>query len=334
MSNPGTGLKFCFSNLGNWWCVDTTESRRTRPKKDKNFLIKVLEVLFVLFWLYMLYVFGSWIFTKLVFSMAQVSYLDSACFHQGQTVQAWVFKKEYLIYPQADGTISFSVQEGEKVRPNQELGNIIFAEGSVQILQADFSGLFSKNVDNLENALEDYNNLNSLKTKSRVAPKAVCKVIDNLSPVQLYFEIDNADSWQVNKPVTLIWQGAKPENKETLAKNLPEEIVLKGKVIWGSKAGILVEVNNCPDQLLLSRQASLFLSTRELTGYLVPKTALLTQPDPVRNLCYLSRGQVKLEPVEILAELDEGYLIDSSNLSSQTRYVENVRWIKEGEQLE
>ncbi len=322
------------SYFGNWWCIDTTESRRTRSARDKRLLVKILGILFVLFWLYIL---GSWIFAQLVLGMTKISYLDSARFHQGQTVQVWVFKNEHLLYPRSDGTVSFAVQEGSRVRPNQPLGSVAFADGSTQTLQINSSGLFSQKIDGLESTLENYDKLSSLNKKSQeVSPKAVCKVVDNLSPVQFYFEIEQTDSWKISDPISLIWQGAEPQGKGMLAQYLPEEVALTGKVIWMSENGLLVEVDDCPDQLLLTRQTSLFLSTKELSGYLVSKSAL-TEPKEAggqKSLYYVRRGQAKLEQVQVIANLEDQYLINSPNLSDKTRYVNNARWIKEGEKLE
>ncbi|MCQ2560407.1 MAG: hypothetical protein MJ157_06875, partial [Clostridia bacterium] len=216
-------------------------------------------------------------------------------------------------------------------------GSIAFADGSTQTLQINSSGLFSQKVDGLESTLENYDRLSSLNKKSqKVSPKAVCKVIDNLNPAQFYFEIDQTDSWKIGDPVSLIWQGAEPRGNGLLAQYLPEEVNLTGRVIWMNETGLLVEVDDCPDQLLLTRQASLFLSTKELSGYLVPKSAL-TEPKGAggqKSLYYVRRGQTNLEQVQVIANLEDQYLIDSPNLSDKTRYVNNAHWIKEGEKLE
>lgn len=312
-------------------------------------------VLFTITLLFMSYILFSFFFSLFTVKLAKIDFLTSSTFHRGELIDCVLFKSETLVKSSSKGEFDFLLEEGTRVKPLQKLATITKLDGGGYNLTAPVSGLVSTKVDQLEEVLQEDNfdyldmdklkDMESIRKESDIVEKgeAVIKIIDNLSPLKIYCSVPNDEikGLEAGNDLTLIWKGLVPKNGYELIEMTNEEIRLVGKLIWlnhlEDNTELLVEISSYPDELVLSRGTQMLLSKERLTGFVIPSSAL--KEEGVSNskkysIYGLKKGKVISYNVEVIGKMKNQYLITGENLSMDTRYVKNIRWIQVGDKLE
>ena len=220
--------------------------------------------------------------------------------------QGLVLRQESVYNAPTTGFFENMVGDGSKVRINALLGYYI-NRGEKKSLYASASGLFSRQIDGLEEVLQNV-------TLSAVGPETfsyriqhhdpgsefktgqgVYKIVDNLAPTRLILQF--------------------PEQNETLAlkKYQPASLAVDGTMLGEcilidfkndfNKLVVLVETDGFKEELLNKRKVDAELTLKSPSGYLVPEQSLINHGQEKGIYC-MDGEEITFRPVQVQAVKD------------------------------
>lgn len=240
------------------------------------------------------------------------------------TVEGLVVRGETVVRAPCDGTLRPDAGGGERVGRGARLG-LVRGAAAEAVVVAPHAGLVFWDVDGLEEVLQAGSVLAAgavpvLRPETPRADQTVtrgqplCRVADNLSPVLLHFNLP---------PGVLPQTMLRPDEYWRL--RLGEE-EFRGRVTTvcpaGGTTGVELEVRRYPDRLLDERRVSCAVITREMTGFVVPRRALVLRAG-TSGLYLLCRDRIEWRPVVVEGQLGENVQVTGEALTEGCGYVLN-----------
>jgi len=277
----------------------------------------------------------AWAKSAVLHHLLDVRFLAHDEITQTVPVQGLLIKQEELIKAPVPGKLHLLVRDGERLRVGAPLAEI---QGiTCKTLYSPRAGVFCTHLDGLENLLVpgalDVLDMGAVeKIKTRLPqPKTgaevqsgqfIGKVVDNLQPLLLYVEMENAPepAPPVGAAVRLLLEG--------------RELVGRVKEVreFGGRRALLVETGDYPADLVHRRRVSMQLVTRRLAGWLVPEGAIVFQ-EGQPGIYVVVKQVVRWIPVAVTDRLEGKVSIEGGHLSSTVRYISNPRWVRDGTRL-
>ncbi|MCL2336306.1 MAG: hypothetical protein FWC60_02675, partial [Firmicutes bacterium] len=151
------------------------------------------------------------------------------------------------------------------------------------------------------------------------------KVVDNLQPVLIYIRWQNSDAkaagtFRTGGQAYLLYQG----------RELPARI--REAITTNGESDLLLELSEYPDDFIHRRDIELQLVIRRLTGWLVPKDAVVFK-DGRPGLYVILKQQVSWLPVTVTDRMGDTVSVTGDGLNDQLRYISNPDRVNEGTRL-
>ena len=217
--------------------------------------------------------------------------------------EGWVIRRETVFQAPAIGFFENMVSDGSKVSINTLLGYYLNRDEKIA-LRASMSGLFTRQIDGLEEVLGDINlsaagpETFSYRTQQH-DPEAEFK------PGQgLYKIVDNLE------PTRLLLQFPPPKDDPKLAQGQPASLRVNGRGLGKctvidfkndfDKLVVMVETPDFREDLLNTRKADAELTMKSPYGYLVPEKSLLNNGKEKGIYC-IDGEEICFKPVQVLA---------------------------------
>lgn len=317
-------------------------SRTSRLKKRRLTLSALVIFLLLMLTVYQ----GSGLVRLLMLrATVQVDTIKEDALREMIPVTGMLIKEETLLRSPIKGNIELLVQEGERVSKGEAVAKIqavsLDTPGGTaeKEIYTPKGGLFSTNIDGLEELINPANlELLSLRQLSSITKKiptggkqavqvdagqVAAKLIDNLNPLLIYLEL----------PKERIKQQWQPED---IIKFTYQDTVCSGRVVKiesvKDKLLCLLSVRQYPEQLVMLREASLKLITRELSGYLVPEKSLVYR-DKQPGLYIVKKQRVRWLAVEVVGILQGQAVIKGDTVTGGLRYITNPQTILEDDYI-
>ncbi|MDA8442864.1 MAG: HlyD family efflux transporter periplasmic adaptor subunit [Peptococcaceae bacterium] len=219
-------------------------------------------------------------------------------------IQAWAANTEQVISAPFAGSLTEIIGQGLRVAKEGSIAKLTTPGGEGQIIFAPVAGAVSYNVDGLEGiltpqhlaqwSLSKFNNLTAAPPpgNSLHSGEAVCKIVDNLEPTSLLFDLP--------QPGRTLAVG------DRVALRLDDQVV-RGRVskiaAQGPQNGVVVVLDDFLEPSLDERRLALkLLENKPPQGEIIPVVALSgTQGN--QGVFVLADGIVTWQPVQVLAKV-------------------------------
>ncbi|ABB15264.1 HlyD family efflux transporter periplasmic adaptor subunit [Carboxydothermus hydrogenoformans] len=281
------------------------KKKRKKKKRNKKVLIYFLMGSFVAF---ILLNFGK---TLLVQNFNPVGYLEWKVFEDGVRTEGFLFKNEVPVYAEANGKVELLLA-WKKVRKGDTIVKIKDnASQKIIPVKAKVNGIFVPNTDGLEFIGPDnIETLNPSKILELYQPRKVegdavegqplGKIIDNLNPILLVIpKLSLRDNLVEGREYRL---------------NINEKYELKANFLRKNGEVALFSINFYPDELLNQRKVSVFIKTKEYSGFWVPVSAV-KQIAGKTYIYTLKNEEVVLTPVKVVLSRENNVLVEGEKES-------------------
>jgi len=236
----------------------------------------------------------------------------------------------------APGEVELKVRDGERLRVGTPLAEIKGVSQST--VWSPRAGIFCTHVDGLENLLLpemigelDLMAVENIKPLAPPADNTVDsgqyfgKVVDNLQPLFMHIQWEHQGSetsraFRTGETVHLVYKG------QELAGQV------KDVRSTGNDVYLVVEMRDYPEEFVHLRNVNLELVIRRLSGWLVPREAVVFK-DGEPGVYVVLRQRVNWVPVSVNDRLEDTVSITGSNLSDALRYISNPDRAREGARL-
>lgn len=286
--------------------------------------------------LWALWVSVAWAKSAVLLRMLDIRFMARDEITETAPASGLLIRTEEPFKASAPGELELKVRDGERLRVGTPLAEIKGVEQST--VYSPKSGIFCTHVDGLENLLvpEMIGELDLLAVENikPVAPPAdntvdsgqyFGKVIDNLQPVFVHIQ----------------WENQGPEASRAFRTGETAHLIYKGQELagqikdvrsTGSNVYLVVELRDYPDEFVHLRNVNLELVIRKLSGWLVPREAVVFK-DGEPGVYVVLRQRLNWVPVSVKDRLDDTVSITGSNLSDALRYISNPDRAREGARL-
>jgi putative membrane fusion protein len=320
-------------------CVEKKVARKsTRTMSGRNWAAALMLVTCGIF---LIYAVGGQAWHLILHKLVRVEFLVPATLKRAEPVKCILIKDETTVTAPAGGKFSLAAAEGSRVRTGQVIGKIVTladeSGGEYNIeLRAPRTGLVCTHLDNYENVLKpgnidalDMTQLQKISDNNKPGDTAqkgrpAVKIVDNLSPVLIYFQAPEkipAGKTEKGSSITLLWQG-----REMTAR-------LEAVKTSAGITGLYAVINNYPDDILHLRNVDMELLLERVAGFTVPLAALVDK-NGAKGIYISSRHKVEWHPVKVQGSSGTESLITGDGLGPEIRYIKNPRWVRAGDRVE
>jgi len=229
------------------------------------------------------------------------------CLQEKVTARAVVINNEMPLMAQFEGRFENTVKDKEKVSKGEKLGSFV-AINQQAVLTAPIAGILVLKTDGLEGMFDNlkigevgqevfnYTPKPIPDNNGQIYPgRAVCKVVDNLTPTRLLVKIPET---QISRTIKLKQAVEVVYGKKSVGTAYIEE----KKQESGSTIMIL-EFNDFREELMEERYCDLGLVFDSCYGYLVPQKALLEKGSEKGIYCTKEEDLI-YKPVKVMAVKD------------------------------
>jgi len=301
-------------------------------------LIPALIITFCIVGLFLwaLWVSVAWAKSAVLLRMLDIRFMARDEITETVPASGLLIRTEEPFKALASGELELKARDGERLRVGTPLAEIKGVGQST--VWSPRAGIFCTHVDGLENLLvpEMIGELDLLAVEDieQVAPPTdnmvdsghfFGKVVDNLQPMFIHIQWDNQGSeasqaFRTGETAYLVYKGQELEGQ------------IKDVRSTGSDVYLVVEMGDYPDEFVHLRNVNLQLVIRKLSGWLVPKEAVVFK-DGEPGIYIALRQRVNWVPVSVNDRLDDTVSITGSNLSDALRYIINPDRASEGARL-
>lgn len=307
---------------------------RVRPAR---FILAML-IATCLAWLvlWVLWSSAAWAKNAVLQRMLDVRFMARDEINETSPAEGLLIKTEELFKAPAPGELELKVRDGERLRAGTLLAEI---KGVGQTtVQSSGAGVFCTHVDGLENLLTpemigklDLLAVEDIKASAPPAGATVDsgqffgKVVDNLKPIFIHIRWENADpgaaaTFRTGETAYLIYEGRE-------LAGLVRDVIKTNGMIY-----LMVEMSDYPDEFIHQRNIEVELVIRKLSGWLVPREAVVFK-DGRPGLYVVLKQRVSWLPVTVDDRLDDTVSVTGNGLSDALRYITNPDRADEGTRL-
>ncbi len=266
----------------------------------------------------------QWVWPIVANPFIELAVLKQETLTDQTAVEALVVRSETVVRAPSDGVLQPDTCSGERVSRGTRMGAVLGPSAGTPVF-APHAGLVFWNVDGLEEVLQPGSVLasGSVPVVSPAEPLAegavakgepLCRVVDNLSPVLLHF----------NVPPGVLPQSMLKEGERW-------RVLLNGEESRGRVTLILTDngvsrvelaLSRYPETLMQERRVRCAVITREVSGFIVPRAALVLHSG-MTGIYLLRKDRIEWRPVRVEAQLGENVQISGEALTEGGLYVVN-----------
>ena len=269
-----------------------------------------------------------------VFSPSQVGALSPGELSKIYRAEGILVRNETVIVAPASGRLNLYLQEGEKVRAGESIGEVQTLSGDSaasarnSLIRAPRSGLVIRQTDGLEGVLNpgqvDILEVAGLKLKAAEGSgrqgssgdkcekgQPVMKVVDNLSPLAICLQApDGYPPARLKKGghIKLVWENNHFQGQITEVRD------------YGGRTGLVIQSQVYPAALLQKRKVALDLEGETVTGCLVPVKALV-EKDGQPGLLIISKQRTVWVPVRVEGTVNGRAAVSGTGITPGVRYL-------------
>lgn len=250
---------------------------------------------------------------------------------------AVLVKNETPLKAPLTGEVEMLAADGDRLRVGSPVARIQGPQGSATVYSPK-PGVLCTHLDGLEGTLSpqnknvlDVNMIEKIEISEekdpgtiKVAEKGVpfCKLVDNLEPVVAFLRVNG-------------------DELEKLGHRDKYDLFLQGREVTGrfmefrgsAPGQLLLEIAQCPREVLHLRQVKAEIITREMEGYPVSQDALVFE-DNQSGIFVVEKQMVKWLPVVIKGHMQGKVVLQGESLNENTRYIANPERVKKGARVE
>lgn len=266
----------------------------------------------------------QWVWPLLANPFIDMAVLKQETLADQVTVEALIVRNETVVRAPSDGVLEPEAGGGDRVSSGARVG-VIRGPSAGAAVFAPHAGLVYWNVDGLEEVLQagsvlDADAVPVLSPSAPLAGDTIAKgeplfrVVDNLRPVLLHLNVPSGvlpqsmlregESWRV------LLEGEEFRGRVTL--------ILSGNGVTRAE----LSVNEYPDALLRERRVPCGVITREMSGFIVPRAALVLRSGNT-GVYLLRKDRIEWRPVRVEAQLGGNVQISGEALTEGGLYVVN-----------
>jgi len=250
---------------------------------------------------------------------------------------AVLVKNETPLKAPLTGKVEMLAADGDRLRVGSPVARIQGPQGSATVYSPK-PGVLCTHLDGLEGTLRpqntnvlDVNMIEKIEVSGEKGPGNIqnaekgvpfCKLVDNLEPVVVFLRVNGEE-----------FEGLERRDSYDLFINGKE---VKGRFLElrGSVPGqLLLEIAQCPGEVLHLRRVKAEILTRKLEGYTVSQDALVFE-DNQSGIFVVEKQLVKWLPVEITGHMNGKVVLQGTGLNENTRYITNPERVKKGARVE
>lgn len=266
----------------------------------------------------------QWVWPLLADPFIKLATLKREMLIDRTTVEALVVRSETVVRAPSGGTFYPDVGGGERVSRGARVG-VVRGPAAEAAVCVPHAGLVFWDVDGLEEVLRAGAILPSdsvpvLRPSGPLADEMVgggeplCRVADNLSPVMLHFYVPPGVLPRSMLREGEYWRVFLDEREYTGRVTT----VFPDNEAYGAE----LRLSRYPDTLLRDRRVSCAVVTREMTGFIVPRAAIVLRAGN-SGIYLLCKDRIKWRPVRVEGQLGGSVQISGDALTEGGRYVVN-----------
>jgi putative membrane fusion protein len=286
--------------------------RRKRDHTKKTILKYALMILAIVIIAGIIYLVGKNLLTAYNYKHQETMVARYGNLEERLHGDGLVLRSETVISAPADGYFENMISDGTKVSLNTLLGYYLH-NGDKTALRAPVTGLFTRQIDGLEEALQDIKlstvgpEVFSYKTRHQDPEKefndgqGVCKVVNNLQNTRLILQfplLEHNLHLEKNQTVRISVDG----------QPLGECTVIDFKKDF-QKLVIMIETANFREELLNRRQVNVELTLNSQNGYIIPQKSL-TNRGKEKGIYCIKGEEALFRPVHVLDLKGDTALVD------------------------
>jgi len=319
--------------------IDKTP-KKNRPKRKK--IPKIYQIIFILVIVWFL---GNSIFNFILRIFVDTDLVKLSVIDEKYTTEGYIIRDEVVINSPATGKILNRIQPGERVGKDMTVfeveasGGTALQTGESVLVKAPMAGVVSYIIDGLEEIFSP-DELQSLDIKK--IEKLRVEIVDNtpknvVEKGNRYCKIVNVlQDLQIYLEFPLDIFEKPLQKNQKLELRFPElNKEISAPIVdlrgIGNTAQVLVQLPETWYNLLNVRTQPIEIIINEQEGFLIPKKALVEKENQGTGVFWLRKGFVFWQPVKILAEKGDSVLIEG--LEPLTEIVINPGLVKEGQHL-
>ncbi len=287
--------------------------RAERREKLKTLLRVVLICIFAALLIGLIYQIGQKTYAAINKIKQGIEPVRWGCIEDTVSTRAIVINNEVALTAEYEGHFENLVKDQEKVSKGTVLGYLV-AYNQKKAVNAPIAGIFTTHSDGLEHIFSQLNfqtagpeifhyqtgNPNPDNGQA-YSGRTFCKVVDNLTPTRLLMQIPLEQlgvKITKNQAVSI-----RLNNKDLGQANIKE--IKNDSGAWI----ILMELNNCREELIDTRFIDIQAVFGSTYGYIVPQKALVNRGNEKGVYCTQGENTI-FKPVKILELNDEKAVVE------------------------
>ncbi len=307
-----------------------------KSKKNHSYSIIIGAVIAVVLSIIIIVIIQKYFTSRLI----DIQLLTYNNYYDVADITGTVIKDEEVLTAPIAGKVEFLMPDESKIAAGTEVVSITSVDGKTNTVKASIAGILIYETDGYESQLTtdnideidwqsmklDEGEKNKVKDGDFVDKDTVlCKVVDNMDKIYIIADITQKQldgaGVEVDNNIKLRWDSEKTNN--AYVEDIIGEDDEKIMVLWAQRY---------PDYAVYKRQVDFELVSQSLSGYVLPKTAIVYKND-VSGIYIVYKETVRWIEVEIEKESEGMVQISGDELTASIQVVMNPGLIKEGSSL-